>query len=380
LKIGLCPQPDPHPRGRSATRFLADRESESAWLKGLRNRISRNLAMCIAGMRLHRYNPSMASKSPKGGSASFIETMDCLPAVKIPEGPEWTYEIKLDGYRLEAVKRKGSVTLFSRRKNVLNQKFGYIAEALADLPDETVLDGELVGLDEQGISSFNLLQNFKSAATQIHYYVFDVLMWKGRSLLDRPLHERREILTKIVPRNDHIGVSVVDTRTALAILKFVKLHGLEGVIAKRADSKYEPGKRSGLWTKTRINLGQEFVVGGYTPGNPFDALIVGFYDGKDLLFAARVRAGFVPATRREVFAQIKSLKTSKCPFVNLPESAPGRWGQGLTAEKMKSCFWVKPEVVVRIDFAEWTGADKLRHTKFVALRDDKDPRKVVRET
>jgi DNA ligase D-like protein (predicted ligase) len=336
--------------------------------------------MYITDLRFHRYNPSMASKSPKGASASFIETMDCLPAAKIPEGPEWTYEIKLDGYRLEAVKRKGAVTLYSRRKNVLNQKFGYIAEALEDLPDETVLDGELVGLDEQGISSFNLLQNFKSAAAQIHYYVFDVLMWKGKSLLDRPLHERRDILAKIVPRNDHIDLSVVDTRSASAILKFVKQHGLEGVIAKRGDSKYELGKRSGLWTKTRINLGQEFVVGGYTPGNPFDALIVGFYGGKDLLFAARVRAGFVPATRREVFAQIKSLKTSKCPFVNLPESAPGRWGQGLTAEKMKSCFWVKPEVVVRIDFAEWTGADKLRHTKFVALRDDKDPRKVVRET
>ena len=132
--------------------------------------------------------------------------------------------------------------------------------------------------------------------------------------------------------------------------------------------------------KTHINLGQEFVVGGYTPGNPFDALIVGFYQGKDLLFAARVRAGFVPATRREVSAKIKGLTASKCPFVNLPESAAGRWGQGLTAEKMKSCVWVKPEVVVRIDFAEWTGADKLRHTKFVALRDDKDPRKVVRET
>ena len=105
----------------------------------------------------------MASKSPKAVSASFIETMDCLPAAKIPEGPEWTYEIKLDGYRLEAVKRTQGVTLYSRRKNVLNQKFGYIAEALEGLPDETVLDGELVGLDEQVISSFNLLQNFKSA-------------------------------------------------------------------------------------------------------------------------------------------------------------------------------------------------------------------------
>src|SRR6202034_2114277 len=121
---------------------------------------------------------------------------------------------------------------------------------------------------------------------------------------------------------------------------------------------YEPGKRSGLWQKYRLNLQQEFVIGGYTRGaNTFDALIIGFYRGKDLFFASRVRAGFVPATRREVFAKIKDLKTPKCPFVNLPEVSEGRWGQGLTAEKMKSCVWLKPKVVVRVDFAEWTSGE-----------------------
>jgi bifunctional non-homologous end joining protein LigD len=204
-------------------------------------------------------------------------------------------------------------------------------------------------------------------------------MHKGRLLTGRPLKERREILAKILPRNDHIGLSVVGW-SATQMLKFVKEHGLEGVIAKRADSVYEPGKRTGLWSKYRVNLGQEFLIGGYTPGNPFDALVIGFYRGKDLTFAGRVRAGFVPATRREVFAKFKGLKIAKCPLANLPESTPGRWGQGLTAEKMKTCIRVKPEIVVRIDFAEWTGADKLRHTKFVALRDYKAPRKVVRET
>jgi bifunctional non-homologous end joining protein LigD len=165
------------------------------------------------------------------------------------------------------------------------------------------------------------------------------------------------------------------------MLLFVKKNGLEGVVAKRSDSLYEVGQRSGSWSKHRINLGQEFVVGGYTPGtNGFDALIVGFYRGRELIYAARVRAGFIPATRKQVFEQIKHLKSPKCPFVNLPELGDGRWGQGLTAEKMKTCIWLMPEAVVRIDFLEWTGADHLRHTKFVALRDDKDPRKVVRET
>jgi bifunctional non-homologous end joining protein LigD len=305
--------------------------------------------------------------------------MDCLPVDKVPEGPHWTYEIKLDGHRLEAVKTQGKVTVYSRRHNVLNKKFGYIADALDELPDETVLDGEIVAVDDEGRSNFNLLQNFKSAALKIHYYAFDVLVYKGKLLTARPLSERREILAKILPRNDHVSLSAFGT-SASQMLKFVKEHWLEGIVAKRADSVYEPGKRTGLWSKYRINLGQEFVVGGFTPGNPFDALIVGFYRGKDLIFSSRVRAGFVPATRRDVFAKIKGLKIAKCPFVNLPEKEPGRWGQGLTAEKMKTCIWVKPETVVRIDFAEWTGADKLRHTKYIALRDDKDPRKVVKET
>ena len=111
-----------------------------------------------------------------------------------------------------------------------------------------------------------------------------------------------------------------------------------------------------------------------------DSLVVGFYRGKDLIYAARVRAGLVPATRREVFERLKSLKAPKCPFANLPELSAGRWGQGLTAEKMKECIWVRPDLVARIQFLEWTGADHLRHTKFVALRDDKDPSRVVRET
>jgi DNA ligase D-like protein (predicted ligase) len=329
---------------------------------------------------------AVRAAKPKGPKAAltkitFIETMECLPVSKLPEGPEWTYEIKLDGYRLEVVKSAGKATLYSRRRNVLNEKFHYIATALEDLPDSTVLDGELVAIDSQGRTDFNLLQNFRSAELQIHYYAFDILVHNGKDITQLPLEERRALLAKVTPRNDHISLSVVERRSAAQTLKFVKQHGLEGVIAKRSDSVYEPGKRSGLWTKTRITLGQEFVVGGYTPGTQgFDALIVGYYRGKDLMFAARVRAGFVPATRREVFARIKDLKIPKCPFANLPEISEGRWGQGLTAEKMKGCVWVKPKVVVRIDFAEWTGAVKLRHTRFIALRDDKDPRKVVKET
>jgi bifunctional non-homologous end joining protein LigD len=314
-------------------------------------------------------------------TARFLECMECLPVPRVPEGPQWSFEFKLDGYRLEAVKSAGKITLYSRRRNVLNTKFPYIAAALKDLPDETVIDGELVALASDGRPNFNLLQNYRSAESHIIYYVFDVMTLEGRDLTQLPFSERREVLRSILPTNEHLGISIAVQMTAQEMIALVREQGIEGIVAKRTDSIYQPGKRTGSWTKHRISLGQEFVIGGYVPSNlGVDSLVVGFYRGSDLIYAGRVRAGFVPATRRQVYGQIKHLKTDRCPFANLPEKTAGRWGQGLTAEKMKECVWLKPEAVARIEFLEWTDANHLRHTKFIALRDDKDPRKVVRET
>jgi DNA ligase D-like protein (predicted ligase) len=306
--------------------------------------------------------------------------MECLPVNAIPDGPEWTYEIKLDGYRAEAVKHAGKVALYSRRKHLLNNKFSELVVELENLPDETVVDGELVALDKDGKPSFNLLQNFRSMESHIVFYAFDVLVHKGKDVTALSLERRRKILASIIPPQNHVGISQVTTGRA-DILNFVRTHGLEGVVAKRTSSVYQAGKRTGLWCKQRVHLGQELVIGGYIPGSlGVDSIVIGFYAGNDLYYAARVRAGFVPATRRAVFEAIKHLKTTKCPFVNLPEKEAGRWGQGFTAEKMKEAVWVRPEAVAQIEFLEWTGATHLRHTKFVHLRNDKDPRKIVRET
>jgi DNA ligase D-like protein (predicted ligase) len=314
-------------------------------------------------------------------AAGFIKTMDCLPVSRLPDGPGWTYEIKLDGYRLEVVRNAGRTTLYSRRQNVFNQRFPYIAAALNDLPDDTVIDGEVVALGADGKPDFNLLQNLRSAESRILYYAFDILIHRGRRLTELPLSERRAILSTVIEPGEHVALSHVCDRSAAEMLQFIKSHGLEGAVAKRSDSVYQPGQRTGLWSKYRVNLEQEFVIGGYVPSNlGVDSLVVGFYRGKDLIYSARVRAGLVPATRRQVFERLKILKAPKCPFANLPELTAGRWGQGLTAEKMKECVWVRPELVARVQFLEWTGVDHLRHTKFVALRDDKDPSKVVRET
>jgi len=156
--------------------------------------------------------------------------------------------------------------------------------------------------------------------------------------------------------------------------------GLEGVIGKRKDSRYEIGKRTGSWIKYRINRGQELVIGGYIPGpHGFDSLIVGYYQEKDLMYVARVRNGFVPASRRAVFERIRHFVSSTMPFANLPDTHKSRWGDELTAEKMKECVWLRPEAVAQIEFLEWTAGDRLRHSKFVGLREDKNARDVVKE-
>jgi bifunctional non-homologous end joining protein LigD len=306
--------------------------------------------------------------------------MECLPVAKLPEGKDWTWEIKLDGWRMEAVKSDGRVILYSRRAKVLNAQFGSIVHALEYLPDETVIDGEIVAVDAEGRPDFNLLQKFRSASSSVIYYAFDILMRAGDELMRLPLSERRQFLRSVIRSEGQIGISEVSDRPLAEMMKFIKSHGLEGIVCKRADSIYQPGLRTGLWCKHRFNLSQEFVVGGYVPSHlGVDSLVVGVYRGKDLYYVARVRAGFIPATRQKAYDAIKHLTTTKCPFVNLPEKEPGRWGEGLTAVKMVECVWVRPEAVAEIEFLEWTGIDHLRHSKFVKLRDDKDPRKVVRE-
>jgi len=149
------------------------------------------------------------------------------------------------------------------------------------------------------------------------------------------------------------------------LIESVKVSGLEGLVAKRRDSFYEQGLRTGAWHKMRINQGQEFVIGGYTlGGKSFDALIFGYYDGDRLIYVARTRNGFTPSLREELLRRFKKLETKNCPFTNLPEPRGGRWGQGLTATKMNDCRWLRPELVAQFEFVEWTPDDHLRHSRW----------------
>jgi DNA ligase D-like protein (predicted ligase) len=313
----------------------------------------------------------------------FLEPMYARLVQELPQGGEWIYEVKYDGYRCLCARNKSRVTLWSRRANVFTNQFPNIAAACERLPVETMVDGEVVALDESGRISFNLLQHHRSKAQALLFYVFDVLVYRGRSLLDVALESRRQVLAEILEnaigggRVAAIAISETIEAEPVDLVRVVKEFGFEGIVAKSKRSRYESGKRSGAWVKYKVNQGQEFVIGGYTMGNPFDALIVGYYEGGKLYYVAKVRNGFVPRVRQEVYRRFKDLGTDTCPFVNLPEKRRTQWA--LTAEEMKNCRWLKPELVAQIEFTEWTRDNDLRHPRFIGLRHDKSPREVGRE-
>jgi bifunctional non-homologous end joining protein LigD len=312
----------------------------------------------------------------------FVEPMLAKAVPKLPEGSDWQYEIKLDGYRAIAIKEKRAVRLLSRRNHAFNDKFPLVADALKQLEDGLILDGEIVALDAEGRPSFNLLQHKKENAQAVVFYLFDVLAFRGRDVRELPLRQRRELLDQAI-RSAHqfLRVSAVLSAVPQELIPAVESQGLEGIIAKRSDSRYEAGERSGNWLKYRVNKGQELVVGGYRVGkNYFDNLAVGYYNqhGK-LIFVAKIKNGFTPDVKKQVFERLRGLETTICPFDNLPEPKSARRGEALTAEVLKKYRWVKPRLVAEVEFTDWTAADHLRHSRFVGLREDKDPKEVRKE-
>jgi bifunctional non-homologous end joining protein LigD len=315
-------------------------------------------------------------------NAHFIEPMLCLAVEKLPEGPVWEYEVKLDGYRAIGVRTKTDVELWSRNKRDFSRRFRNVARALGALPVETVLDGEIVAVNGDGRPSFSSLQNFGDGAAAILFYAFDAPLLAGADLRSKPLATRREMLREVVPNlPDTIRFSETFDASAAELMAAVRSNGLEGVVAKRRDSLYKPGDRSGAWVKVRANRVQELVIGGYIPGSAiFDSILVGYYEGSDLMYAGRIRNGFTSASRRTVFSNFERLSMNKCPFRNLPESRKGRWGDGLTAGDMKKCRWLRPQLVAAIEFLEWTLDDRLRHPKFLGIRVDRIAAEVSRKS
>jgi bifunctional non-homologous end joining protein LigD len=325
----------------------------------------------------------LSSKSEKLLAHRFVEPMKCLPVKKIPEGDEWRYELKFDGYRSLAIVRGGEALLLSRNKKSFNARFPALVEAVAQLKvKDAILDGEIVALDEENRPTFQLLQNYERGP--LAYYFFDLLSLDGRDWKDRPLRERKARLEKLLKgAKPPLFFSADLPGTTAAIWKQIQKQKLEGIIAKRRDSVYEAGRRSGEWAKIKAINVQEFVIGGYTPPqgarSHFGALLIGVYAGKKLHFCARVGTGFPHKLLASLHAQMDKLRIKKCPFDNLPVPRHSRWGGGVTASDMKKCTWIAPKLVCEVEFTEWTGDSSLRHPAFVGLRVDKEPRDVHRE-
>jgi bifunctional non-homologous end joining protein LigD len=299
----------------------------------------------------------------------------------LPEGDEWSYEVKLDGYRALVIKDGERIQLRSRTGKDLTRTYQSVAAAASRLRTaQAVLDGEIVAIDESGRPSFQALQH--RAAHREHtivFYAFDLLHEDGTDLTDLPLVTRRHRLARLLG-DSGLLLSIELPGTPQEVIDAVSGLGLEGVIAKRRSSRYTPGERHSSWVKLKLDRQQEFVIGGYRPG-PYgvDALLVGYHDDGGLRFAAKIRAGFTPHLRREVFVHMKDHQIRRCPFVDLPHAKASRWGGGVTAEQMADMQWVEPTLVAQVRFVEWTAEGHLRHAAFLGLRTDKPARAVRRE-
>jgi len=303
----------------------------------------------------------------------FVPPMMAQSAKEAFDSPDWIFEIKLDGYRAITVfDAAGKPHLWSRNGLPLEQKFPAILKAVSRLKlPSTVLDGEIVAVDENGIPRFQLLQRFQKQPTApTLYFVFDVLWSNGTDITGKTLMERRAVLETIIKSVAGIQLGNYVEGEGKALFELTKSKGMEGIVAKRKDSVYRPGKRSADWLKIKSRPQQEFVVGGFTEGKGsrkhLGALLLGAYLNGQLHYFGHSGSGFSEKGLRDALDRMKPLFTDKSPFENPPR----------IPEKIQ---WVKPKLVCEIAFAEWTRGGELRQTVFLGWREDKNPKEVVLE-
>jgi len=392
--------------GRTMAQIAAQKDAE--WQSNRKDDAKPNLKSRIKAAlkkkdeRREEGEPKAEKTRGRPSAASLPKELAKLPAAKPrfvdpmkprlldapPASGDWSYELKFDGIRACAIKDGGKVSLISRNGNELRARYPEVAGAVKSLAvDECVIDGEVVALDEEGRSSFQLLQGLEMEGRKspICFYIFDLLQLNGRSLLGLPLVSRKEVLTNVCEgAGDPIRYSGEIGGDARSLLAEVKRRGLEGLIGKLRDSVYEPGRRSGAWIKLKCLNEQEFVIGGFTPPQGarqhFGAVLVGYYEKKKFLFAGKVGTGFNTKSLASLHKKLKSEKRNDCPFADLPSKQGGEWVQGITPAMMRKIEWVNPVFVCQVKFAEWTRDGKLRQPVFLGLRDDKSPTQVVRET
>lgn len=296
---------------------------------------------------------------------------------------DWAYEIKWDGYRALAFVEKGAVELVSRNNKSFNEKFYSLHSLLKEWNINAVVDGEIVVLNDKGMSDFASLQNWRSEADgHLTFYVFDILWYEGKSLIDLTFVERRAILQDVLPADqDHIRLSQVFEANGTEFFEAAKEMGFEGIIAKKKSSVYQPVARSRDWLKIKTDQRQEAVIGGYTLNEDsrkkFSALLMGVFEKGEFKYIGLVGTGFSDKLQEEIVAKLAPYVTDKCPFPTVPEyNKPSRFRP---KPSRATVTWVKPLVVGEVSFREMTPDGVMRHPSFKGLREDKDAKKVVKE-
>jgi bifunctional non-homologous end joining protein LigD len=294
----------------------------------------------------------------------------------------WLYEVKWDGYRALAFSHKGQVELKSRNDKSFDEKFYPVKEAVEAWGVDAVVDGEIVVVKEDGISSFGALQNWRSDADgDLYYYVFDLIWYNGKDLSRLPLTDRKAILKSIIPEEGIIKYSESFSESGTQFFEAAKKTGLEGIIAKKADSLYHSGDRSSEWLKIKANKRQEVVIGGYTKNDDssklFSALLVGFFEKGKLIYTGKIGTGFNTQDQRDMLKQFKALIVKKPPFSELPDiNKPSRFRPN---PPHATATWLKPQLVCEVSYTEMTSDGVMRHPSFEGMRIDKKANDVMKE-
>jgi bifunctional non-homologous end joining protein LigD len=298
------------------------------------------------------------------------------------EGPDWQYEIKWDGYRAIAICNKQTVKLISRNNKSFDEKFYPIHAALKNLGWQAVLDGEIAVLKGDGVSNFGALQNWRSEADgQLIYYIFDLLWLDGYNLMPLPLSRRKAILASLLPEDGPLRISQNYKTTAAEFLAAASKMGLEGIVAKRADSPYKPGERGRDWLKIKTQKRHEVVIGGFTRNEgspkPFSSLLVGIFDKKKLTYIGKIGTGFNVRQQNDMIKQFKPLLIYRSPFTITPDvNEPSRFRPD---PPHAEAFWLKPVLVCEVSYAELTADGVMRHPAFQGMREDKPAKDVHAE-
>ena len=283
----------------------------------------------------------------------------------------WLFEIKWDGYRIIAYIRNHQVKLQSRHHQDYSRLYQPVAEELATLDIDVVLDGEVVVTDAKGRAVFQLLQQYeKTGQGNLQYFVFDILWLNGQDLTSLPLIQRKRILQENLPPSNHIKISEYIEETGKEFFQAALKQKLEGIIAKDSSSHYLPGQRSPHWLKIKTARRQEMVICGYTlpRGSRSDlgALLIGLYRKGNLEYTGHMGTGFNKADLADLKQQLDKLKQPHCPFPTIPRTN-------------MPAVWVKPKLIAEISFTEWTQDGRLRHPVFLGLRRDKSAKDVRQE-